>query len=243
MSTVLLPLIPGNLPPGYCFTSWQATLSDFAAALNAQLPGESFYNFGDTKPSPDNNSYPWLRTTDGRWYFFSGSWIAPHPIQSQNVIWLWDGSTLDLQTFDGGDADPLGASSGPMWEVVAAIGGRFPVGVGTIQSSGTVVAVTDTGGDDSASIPTASLPPHSHYVGIDGTTGLATDSQIGTFRTATTNIDFQAATVSNKLGQTRSYGPDFSAATPPTPPPFPTTPPYYGLYFIRRTTRQNYKVP
>ncbi len=66
MSTVLLPILAGTLPEGSCFTDDQQRLNAFAAAMQAVLPGMAFYNYGSTRPSVANQTYPWLNTNDGR---------------------------------------------------------------------------------------------------------------------------------------------------------------------------------
>lgn len=166
MPTILLPILPGTLPPSSCFATEQERLVAFAANLQAQLDGQAFYNFGDTKPTPANQGYPWLRTQDMRWYLFSGQWITPNPETSAFIRRLFVGTTVDLQTYDGGDAGVPSDRSGPMWEVDTAFEGRSPMGPGTLPLSGTVVTVANNFGADEHSLSVTELPTPIPLVGL-----------------------------------------------------------------------------
>src|SRR5690242_20197534 len=109
MANVLLPILPGTLPEGSCFTNDQDRLVAFAAAMQAVLPGLAFYNYGSTKPSVANQQYPWLNTNDGRWYSFSGNWRSPNNYSPFDRRWF-AGTLTDLLTYDGGNS-----TFGPMW--------------------------------------------------------------------------------------------------------------------------------
>jgi hypothetical protein len=74
---VLLPFQLGTLPSGSCFTSEQQRYNAYMSITYAVLNGLAFYNIGPDKPSVDDQAYPWLRTTDGRWYVFNGVWRSP----------------------------------------------------------------------------------------------------------------------------------------------------------------------
>ena len=134
MATVLLPIIAGNLLPDICYQNEQSRLNDFAAHLQAQLSGESFYNYGDTKPDPEFNSFPWLRTTDMRWYRFSGDWITPYNYDQFTRAWF-PGTLTDLQTWDGGDTNPASDRSGPAWVEDTDWPGRSPMHPGDIPGT------------------------------------------------------------------------------------------------------------
>src|SRR5688572_10156107 len=118
MPTILLPILAGSLPPGICLTgpdAEQNRMVAFAENMEAQLEaGQSFYNFGDTKPAVEFNAYPWLRTIDMRWYYYSGGWISPVNYDANDRRW-YAGTLVQLQTYDGGDLGAPSDRSGPMW--------------------------------------------------------------------------------------------------------------------------------
>lgn len=147
-----------SLPSGTCYPDEQSRLVAFAGAMAAVLPGLAFYNYGSTKPDPEFNSYPWFRTTDSRWYFYSGGWIALNPERDPNIRRIFRGDSTDLITYDGGDNNAPSDRSGPMWEVDTEMSGRVAVGAGTLQPSGTVIAVDDTGGVDEVTLTDAEVP-------------------------------------------------------------------------------------
>lgn len=167
MPTVLLPLIPGTLVPGVCYSDEQTRLNAYAEALSAQLPGQAFYNYGDSVPAVENNAYPWLRTTDGLWYRFSGSWISPvGPAYDVSVRRLWVGSLLLLRTYDGGDTDPASDRSGPMWVEDTDFQGRSPMGPGAISGSdpAKTLAVVENHGAGANTLVSGNVPEHLHAV-------------------------------------------------------------------------------
>lgn len=238
--SVLLPLQPGTLPSGACYNSEQERLVAFAGALWAVLEGQSFFNYGPDKPDPENNIYPWLRTVDDRWYKYSGGWIAKNPEDAESdVRRLWYGNTTDLQTYDGGDTNAPGLSSGPMWEVDTLFAARFPVGPGTFPG-GTVVNVGGIGGEDEHvltddEVPATSvlpldgngdqLPANPRFQKSGEVSGLSS-----------TNGDFTGEDSGGKmtdvLAQVAGGGEGHN-----------TLPPYRGIYLIKRTARVNYMVP
>lgn len=245
MSNLLLPILPSNLDPNYCFTSWQKTLNDFANAMKAVLNGETFYNFGDTVPAPEFQAYPWLRTTDGRWYVYSGDWISPNPETSTEVLRIFTGTTASLATYDGGDNGTPSDRSGPMWEVATEMADNLPIGVGT-----TVAAVGGTAGSATAVLSMANMD-HWHGVGTDGAPG-GNDPPIMISRAwgvspATFTQRLQDSPGTGTWGDGGLFSSGTMGSTGPlasstTPTAFSIIPPVVGVYFIRRTNRAFYKV-
>lgn len=135
MANQLLTLLPGALPVGFCPGSEQERLNAYMAVSNALLQGGlAFYNYGDTKPDVTLQGYPWFRTTDGRWYYFSGVWKSPMN-RSSFERRLFVGTLTDLLTYDGGDNGAPSATSGPAWEESTEFRGRSPMGPGAIPTS------------------------------------------------------------------------------------------------------------
>lgn len=157
--TILLPILPGTLPPNACYPNEQARLNAFAANMQAQLNGQSFYNYGSTEPSIENRSYPWIRTTDMRIYEFVGRWRSPVNYD-ENERRLWIGTLSALETYDGGEV------GSPMWMEDEAFRGRAPVGPGPLPGSDPAVTLgyAEDIGAASHLITLDEMPEHSHEV-------------------------------------------------------------------------------
>ena len=238
MSLTLLPQAP-TIPEGFCLTSIQQLMNMIAQDFNWAITGNVGFHVGDSPPS--DITQLWFRTISGypddlfMWVPAVGMWLSVYKSFSNDSRWvvMWDGIESDLWSVDGGDGvDPSAVAptltTGSFWEVVDSLAGRFPLGPGNLSTSGTAVGQGDSGVSDQVTLNTPQLPPHRHNIGIEGT-GNVTDGAAGTLRTAMTNIDWQAGTIANSLGQTRDEG----DANPVT-----VQPPYYGIYFVRRTIRK-----
>lgn len=240
MAEIELPIRPvETLPPGTCYTTEQARLVAFAAAMRAVLAGQSFFSQGPDIPDPEFNNYLWYRTTDGLWYFYSGGWLSPvPPSYNTHELRMWDGSLGDLATYDGGDTDAPSDRSGPMWEVAAVLEGRVPVGVGTLQPSGTAVAVTGTGGADEHTLTDDEVPPTAINP-LDSNNEPITDKRMqksgDTFGFSAFNGDFSGEDAGGRMT-------DILLEVAGGGQPHPNMPPYYGVYFIRWTGRLYRKV-
>ncbi len=261
MANVLLPILAGNLPTSYCFpASPQQLLNDFAAAMNAVLPGGmAYYNYGDTAPAVAYQGYPWLYTNTMRWYQFSGGlWISPHPYPASGGarIMFTTGTLSDIWDFDGGDgtdpaASPPNTYTGAMWEVDADFTGRSPMGPGAI--SGSVGPKTlleqENYGTGAHALTTGEGTLHYHGTGADAgndavwmkyTSGVPCTAFNGTYfdqfyntlvRTFNTGNASAFTITTEMLGET-------TAGTA-----HQTVHPVRGIYIIKRTARAYYTAP
>lgn len=254
-----LKIIPGELPVDYCFSNFQQlNLDILSIAQIVDLLGSRFYNLGNQPPDPDNRDFPWFNTNDSQWYSWNidvGLWVRPHPVppSSQSRI-LWVGDTTSLQSYDGGDANPAGDASGPMWTEDEDFRAKFPVGPGTMPS-GTVIGVGGTGGVDQATIPVAAMPPHQHIVPFSASPSATSDPGTGEVFPGTVKygIGFSFTNngqlVENTTGGTRPrcYPLTSQFSTDPAPAvdqdPIDLLPPYRGVFFIKRTSRRFYVAP
>jgi hypothetical protein len=221
MPTVLLPLQPGTLPANACYNTEQARLIAFAEALRAVLSGQSYYNYGSSTPDPSNNAYPWLRTTDGIWYIYSGDWISPvGPEYDLNIRRLWVGSGPDLATYDGGDGGSASDRSGPMWEVDHDFDGRSPMGPGDVPTTNPAktLSVDENYGVGAHTLAGANIPEHRHAMKFSDTTSGSTYPQIGTGST-----------------DDRQFFTEMAGSAAPTP--INNVHPVRGCYIIRWTGR------
>ena len=224
----LITLTPPSLPIGYCPTNYQQLANDVISGTQATFNstiGNSFFNFGASIPTLNNQVYPWL-DEDGNWWIYKdGYWLRKNPVaigSSERRVYV--GTTTDLQTYDGGNTNTLSNWSGPMWEVDTEFEARFPVGAGTFAASGVVVVqgkVTSTAvaGEDKHTLTVPEMPSHTHsffpLVTADANNGGANGVQYG----ATANV------------ATSSTGGDAAHNN---------LPPFYGVYFIKRTSRVYY---
>lgn len=225
-----ITLFPPVFPNGYCPPNWQQLANDIADGMTAQVPGGySLFNYGNTEPAPADRLKPWFRLfPDGspdKWYvFFSGGWVATHPVPSSNSeLRLWSGAETALVTYDGGDASPATDRTGPMWQVDHSFDALFCLAPGTLPS-GKVVNVGDKGGEEQHTLVIGELPVQHLYPNpFAGTAfpaaggqiagGGADENQIRPFPTQT---DVGGGLPHNNL------------------------PPYVGTFLIKRTARLFY---
>ena len=169
MSTVLVNALPGTLPVGFCptgATALQDLYNEFILRTQFSLSADkAFYNFGPTAPTPENRQFPWLQTSNGYpvrwWVFFGGFWVWPHAVPaSSHMENIWRGDTTALITFDGGEAGPITATTGAMWEVDTDFDGRSPMGVGAIPTSNPAktLALDENFGEGAHSLVKDELP-------------------------------------------------------------------------------------
>jgi hypothetical protein len=232
-NSLTLPVQPGQLPSGFCPSTYQDLLNEFSQNQSVPFP-DTFAGIIVSATKPTDTTRAWLELDQFgrpiRLYFFSqGAWLSLHTLVPGATIWWFD-VLPDFTVFDGGDANPLTSLSGPMWQQAkradgTVIAAQFPIVVGTLPS-GTVLNVNDTGGEESHLLTVAEMPSHLHSFqppenanspsgsGKYTTGGDATEGQIAAYNTATTGGD----TAHNNI------------------------PPYVVGYLLQRTTRQFYTI-
>jgi hypothetical protein len=221
-----------DVPPSYCPSSIQVDWPFLVALLSAELAGANFtFNYGPDTPAPDDQDKPWFKTDANflseRWYTFSsGAWVSLHP-EAPGSVKMYEGLEATIETYDGGEAGTVTATTGPMWEKVTALNGRFPLGPGTL-ASGTVVAVTNTGGEEKHELTEEELP------NITIQTKQRSDLQDGGGSIA----HFTHATFPGDTVDVDEFGGDADGETVA----HNNMPPYYGIFFIRRTARTHYRI-
>lgn len=231
----IITLTAPSLPVNYCPTNYQQLANDIIGGTQATFNsaiGNSFFNFGPTVPTLNNQIYPWLDENGFWWVFSNGYWTRRNPVAaggSERRIYV--GTTSDLQTYDGGNTNTASDWSGPMWEVDTAFEARFPVGVGTFAASG-VVSVNGTttstavAGEDKHTLVVGEVPSHTHQI-LDQYINLV---QRGTADSGVFSATNRSEGTANLLPTTSSGG---GAA-------HNNLPPFYGVYFIKRTARVYY---
>lgn len=247
-----------SLPiPGTCWPSDFSALFAYLEALGvANVPDNiTGITYGSVDPQPEGIGRPWFNTTVNRLYNWNttyGGWTSlywppPKPATGSLIgpVLMWNGTEAQLAAYD--DLGPHttvidGAEqfSGPFWEIAGEMAGRMPLGVGTLPLSGLTKAVTDTGGVDQVAITAAALPSHRHFVSLapdtDTTSYLPEETaENGGFQaTGASGMRFSNVS-STKVGQTRETG-----NAPDDLQKLDNMPPYYTVYFIRRTLRKFY---
>lgn len=241
MATVLLPIIGGTLVPGVCFGSEQERFNAFTAAQQAVLNGMAFFNFGDTKPSVANQGYPWLRTVDGRIYYFSGQWKSSVGSYDLNERRWFAGSLVDLQTYDGGDTGTPGTEAGPMWIEDTAFIGRSPMHPGLIPETtpffSKTLAVGENYGDGSHIQTTQEMAAHTHTPDPTKADGFLGHAVVGA--PATFDVTGGGSVINMPLtGVAGGNG-----LTPSVTQSTNMVGPVRGLFCIKRSGRMFYTVP
>lgn len=248
LATTIIQLTPPALPAGYCPSSYQQLTNDIVYGTTAQFLssiGNTFFNTGSSEPSAENRIYPWL-DDDGNWWIYQGGkWARKHPIAANDLDRrIYVGTTTQLETYDGGSSGAVTIYTGPMWEVDSAMSARFPVGVGTFAASGALaVGQTATGsgvsGTDQVTLTAAQIPSHNHDIAIQvpgygGEDGARVAADGGTDSPNITNNTsvFPGANLDNKV-QAQSLNTGGGTA-------HNNLPPFFGVYFIKRTARQYY---
>jgi len=239
MSDISYNIDSGTLPGGACPTTYQEMADLFASIYSVTI---SMNNTGiyvsATKPSDTTLVWKQLVSVSGSYYptrdyvFVAGLWVSRHALEPGSIM-LYSGVLPDFTAFDGGDNITPAATliSGPMWEVVAELQAKMPIGAGTLPS-GKVLTAGDTAGEENHSLTVPELPPHSHTVTTpklnvpgDGSSGAGAGwaEVIG-------SVDLTTSVVGG-------------SGTPPVVTPHNNLPPYYTVNFIKRTAKQFYVVP
>ena len=224
----LITLTAPSLPANYCPASYQKLANDIIGGTQATFNstiGNSFFNFGPTYPAINNRIYPWLDENGQWWIYDQGFWLRKNPVTAAYERRIYVGTTTDLLSYDGGDGTATATTTtGPMWMVDTLFDARFPVGAGAFAASGAVAVLgtatsTSIVGEDQHTLTVPEIPAHTHnffpLVTADANNGGANGVQYGT----TANV----ATSSTGGGAAHN-----------------NLPPFYGVYFIKRTSRVYY---
>lgn len=226
----------GTVPSDACFNNVSELYDLFINSTTAYVNGNySLFNYGENKPSTDDTDKPWIRTVgnlpDRVYVYASGYWLSKHPTPaSGNERRIWVGSLAELKTYDGGADEDVNDFSGPFWEVDDAMSARFPVGVGEFDNSGEV-AVTETGGEDKHTLNEAELPDHSHTFSVNRAVNGDDAAGPGELLMANRNV-----------ADAGGAEPDVSISGGGGGEGHNNLPPYYGVYFIKRTSRIYYAI-
>lgn len=221
--TITTATVPEGTCPPFIIDLWPELVALLSASLGG---GRNTFNYGSSTPAPADQDKPWIRTESngnpaGLYVFSGGSWIAKHPLPAGAII-QWEGDISTINTFDGGETAAVSPTTGPMWEQVTELVGRFPVGAGQKDGDSTNFTNGSTGGEETHELTVAEMPAHSHAVNA------AEDDSGGTGgdRLREVTDPDNATTTSQDTGGGQAHN---------------NLPPYYALHFIRRTARVYYR--
>lgn len=155
-----LPITAGALPPGFCPSSEQERLNQYQAVSFVTFPSTfSGIILSATKPADTTRAWGQLDQY-GRllriYNFANGSWVSLHPTAPGLTMW-WFQNLPNFAVFDGGDANPIGDASGPMWQQAklgdgTLIAAKFPITAGALPSGANLV-VGGSGGEENTPSP------------------------------------------------------------------------------------------
>ncbi len=233
MNNLPVKFVNGTIPPGVCFNNEQERLNYFTSLLGGYLPSNFIlWNYGPDEPDPDNRGLPWLRlnvdgSMDRVYVYFNGQWVSPYRIPSDSLErMIWTGSTGDLQTYDGGNANAVDYANGPFWEVDHDFDFRMPIGAGTSPAPySTTIAVGATGGAEKVVLDTNQMPAHTHEVDVPFIAGnnANVNSEIGVYKPASGHTTLTSKTAGgDDDGNTVAHQ---------------NLPPYRAIYMCKRTSR------
>jgi hypothetical protein len=231
----LITLTAPSLPANYCPASYQKLANDIIGGTQATFNstiGNSFFNFGPTYPAINNRIYPWLDENGQWWIYDQGFWLRKNIVAASGYDRrIFVGTTTDLLSYDGGDGTATATTTtGPMWEVDTLFDARFPVGVGAFAASGSVAVqgtATSTSivGEDQHTLTIPEMPKHTHSMTWDSNDTSGGDQLNTLYYGPEANIP------NNMIKDTGSTGGDVAHNN---------LPPFYGVYFIKRTIRVYY---
>lgn len=234
-----LQLVPGTLATDCYPSSPQIIYNEMFQKGVALSDDTNSIIVSDTQPDPNDRDKPWLKlqapggapVISLPFIWYNGAWVARHPYPPEgDVRILWVGTTVDLETFDGGTAGTVGLRSGPMWEVDTDFAGRVPIGVGTIPGrtlTPTSLTVGQEAGEAEHTQTIAEMPSHNH--GPPSTQ-------------PATQIDRDAGNLGIGLDSTNTLpnADQTWTATTGGGSPFNVLPPVRAIYLIKRTARIYY---
>lgn len=239
------PIIPGQLPVGYCYpSSAQQFADDLMSISYAEIPAAiTGVSFGPTDPGPAGHGRPWFNTTFGRLYqWLDGRWVARYETTNSPLIkMLFEGTEAELNAIDNPELSEVVAgaelTTGPFWEIDHNYDGRFPLGPGLLPLAALTPAIGDTGGADERTLVLANLPKHRHSIslGPDSSTSYldAELTEEGRLRPSSGDHLIFETNSNTVVARTKETGGDTA---------FDTMPPYRACYIVKRTLRLYYVI-
>jgi hypothetical protein len=260
----LITLTAPSLPANYCPASYQKLANDIIGGTQATFNstiGNSFFNFGPTYPAINNRIYPWLDENGQWWIYDQGRWTYKNTVAANGYDRrIFVGTTTDLLSYDGGDGTSGTPTNytGAMWMVDTLFDARFPVGVGSFAASGAVAVngtatATSIVGEDKHTLTIPETPFNDHTHGVAQLIAPANDdyylvnkswSGLGSYPTqilqGAAGSGGGGAGPSITTGDIGTTSADKTGNDTQNAVGHNNLPPFYGVYFIKRTIRVYY---
>jgi hypothetical protein len=140
-NAIQLPIHPGTLLPGVCFTNEQQRLNAFASTSYVELPANySTVIASPNQPTVEQQNMVWFKVDSfnnviGQFIFSSqyAKWVYPHYIVANDPrLVLFPGALSDISLLDGGDAGAITATTGSFWTIDNNWTDKLPIGAGTV---------------------------------------------------------------------------------------------------------------
>ena len=162
------------MPTNYPITAGTLASSCYPSdpqTLNNEMMAKAFVTLNiegvivqQTTPNATDQDKIWFKLDAGDlpvgWFKYQGGqWVRPHDIAANDKrLYMFTGSSAEVNTLDGGTAIVVSDTTGPFWEIESLFETRMPIGVGTLPDSGTALSVGDQGGEEQHELTAAELP-------------------------------------------------------------------------------------
>ena len=255
-----IPVQAGQLPQGFCPSTFQAMAVAFAAIYSVNVGAQTGINVVVQPGQPSQQNVLWLQTDSlGRpirfYYYGQGAWLSLHPLVPGLTMW-WFQVLPNFTQFDGGDSNALGPQSGPMWQQALDVNGnviaaKFPVAAGTLPS-GTVLVNGGTGGEEKHILVDAEQTVPSTHQHVYGRADAANSREAAFAKSTGTDtspnstgplIGYAGSYSEVPLGNQQGVYLETASVAQPQPAAGHNTLPCYIVgYLIQRTSRLFYSV-
>lgn len=255
--TTLLPITPPSLSSGYCYPADpQQFVNDAVggAVVNFDVTGATVIISQTSQPLNTQRDKIWHNPTTGHLLKYApsvASWVMVNQERPSGFTRkVFTGDVTALLTEDGGSAGTVGDVAGPMWEIDTAMSGRLALGAGDLPDhvNGTVtVAVNSTGGHNELTVAKVNLPVDTidvktAVVGQAGVTGAGAEPVVG--QTYGSDAISGAGSACDATNSTPGLSGRYYTRAQTLPlgdgTALNSIPPYYGIYWIKRTARIYY---
>ena len=233
------PLTPGTLA-NTCYPESAQTLYNEMFAKGVVTLDIEGVIISESSPSATDRDKFWIKLNGsgfptGHFKFQNGLWVWPHQVPANDKrVYLFIGSSAEVNTLDGGNTNPVADADGPFWQIDTDFQDRIPMGVGPSLA----LSVGTNYGDEDAKVTLGetNIPEHFHYSFanelIAGYNNVNPTSQVAYALGSEGSENYVMAKSDQDatLGKTGTYGQE-------TPDELNVLNPVRAVYIIKRTAR------